>query len=232
VGLEALIRWNHPTRGQVPPTEFLPVAETTGLIRLIGNWTIEQACRDLHRWRRTFPRASELTVSVNLSNRQFWDPDLRSYVNRTLAEWNLPATALVFEVTEGVIMSNQEAASAIMSELRKDSIKLHVDDFGTGYSSLATLHAFPVDALKIDRSFVSRMNADARSRELVRTMINMGWNLGIDVIAEGIETEEEAALLASMRCPLVQGYLFSRPMPARDVPRLIAATFGAGQLAA
>jgi diguanylate cyclase (GGDEF)-like protein len=217
-GVEALIRWHHPTRGLVPPDEFLPVAETTGLIRQIGRWTVRQACQQVRAWRDAFPDYEDFAVSVNLSNHQFWDSDLQSYLWQALTDFDVPPTALVFEVTEGVIMHNQAAAVDVMRRLHADSIKLHVDDFGTGHSSLATVHSFPVDALKIDRSFVARMKEDPRSREFVRIMIEMGSSLGIEVIAEGIETDEEAAMLATMGCPLAQGYLFSRPIPAGGLP--------------
>jgi diguanylate cyclase (GGDEF)-like protein/PAS domain S-box-containing protein len=221
VGLEALIRWNHPTRGMVSPVEFLPVAESTGLILPIGRWTIRETCRRLRAWRDASPASADLTVSVNLSNRQFWDPDLRAYVREALDEVGLPPSALIFEMTEGVIMHNRESATELMRELAADGFKLHVDDFGTGYSSLEALHQFPIDALKIDRSFINGMSVDARSVELVRIMIAMGRTLGLDVIAEGIETEEQAEQLWKLGCPHVQGYLFSRPAPADAVPGLL-----------
>jgi diguanylate cyclase (GGDEF)-like protein/PAS domain S-box-containing protein len=227
VGLEALIRWNHPTRGMVSPVEFLPVAECTGLILPIGRWSIRETCRRLRAWRDASADSAHLTVSVNLSNRQFWDPDLRPYVREALDEFGLPASVLIFEMTEGVIMHNREAATALMREFAADGIKLHVDDFGTGYSSLEALHQFPIDALKIDRSFINRMSVDARSVELVRVMISMGRTLGLDVIAEGIETEEQAEQLRRLGCPHVQGYLFSRPVPAETVTDML----GAGRFA-
>jgi EAL domain-containing protein (putative c-di-GMP-specific phosphodiesterase class I) len=221
-GLEALIRWRHPTRGLVSPIEFLPVAESTGLILPIGRWTIREVCRRLRTWRDASPEAAGLTVSVNLSNRQFWDPELRSYVQAALREYGLPPTALIFEMTEGVIMHNRESAINLMRQFQADGIKLHVDDFGTGYSSLEALHQFPIDALKIDKSFIDRMNVDERSGELVRFMIEMGRNLGLDVIVEGVETEDQAERLGKMGHPLVQGYLFARPLPADAVPQLFA----------
>jgi diguanylate cyclase (GGDEF)-like protein/PAS domain S-box-containing protein len=222
VGLEALLRWRHPERGLVTPGEFLSIAETTGLVRAIGRWTVRAVCRQIRAWLTAFPHSRDVTVSVNLSNRQFWDPELRSYVRHALADYGVPASMLVFEVTEGVIMHNQDAASTLMRQLRDDAIKLHMDDFGTGYSSLSALHKFPIDALKIDRSFVARLRADPRSLELVRVMIAMGLNLGMEVIAEGVETEPDAATLAELGCPLVQGYLFSRPVPTMGVPRFFA----------
>jgi EAL domain-containing protein (putative c-di-GMP-specific phosphodiesterase class I) len=221
VGLEALIRWAHPQRGEVSPGDFLAVAETTGLTVPIGRWTIREVCRQIAQWRTAVPMRQGLAVSVNLSNRQFWDPELRSYVREAMAEFGVPPSAVVFEVTEGVIMHNPDAAGTVMRQLHDEPFKLHVDDFGTGHSSLESLHKFPIDALKIDGSFTARMGIDIRSRELVRTMISMGGSLGVDVIAEGIETEEQASMLAEMGCRTGQGYLFSRAVPAAHVPALL-----------
>ncbi len=223
VGLEALIRWNHPQRGLVPPNDFLPVAEATGRTRPIGQWTIREACRQIRAWCDTVPGFGDRTVSVNLSNRQFWDPDLLPVLRGALARYAVPASAVVFEVTEGVIMHNQEVAVSFLGALRKEGVELHVDDFGTGHSSLSALHELPVGALKIDRSFVQRMRTSTRSRELVGLMVTMGARFGISVIAEGIETEAEAEALAELGCPLVQGYLFARPVPAAEATRLLLA---------
>ncbi len=230
VGLEALIRWHHPERGMVAPNDFLPVAEATGHTRPIGQWTILEACRQLREWLDTVPGFDGFTVSVNLSNRQFWDPDLFTSLRTALDRFAVPASSIVFEVTEGVIMQDQDGAVSFLRQLREEGITLHVDDFGTGHSSLSTLHELPVGALKIDRSFVQRMQTSPRSRELVGLMVTMGARFGLHVIAEGIETEEEAATLAELGCPLVQGYLFSRPVPAAQATQLLleqaAATSG------
>ncbi len=222
VGLEALIRWNHPTRGLVPPAEFLPVAEAAGLSQQLGRWTFTEVCRHLRRWGAATPSGAGFTVSVNLSNRQFWDVELRDYACRALADHDVPASALVFEVTEGVIMDDPQRAARLLGQLHDDGFALHVDDFGIGRSSLELLHTFPIDALKIDRSFVGRVEVDSRSAELVRVMVVMGRNLGIDVIAEGVETAEQADLLGEFGCPRAQGYLYSRPVPAPQVPQLLA----------
>jgi len=218
-GVETLIRWRHPKRGMISPNVFLAAAETTGLIRDLGHWTIEAVARQIRTWLDVNPAWSELTVSINLSNRQFWDPELRTFVNRTLERFEVPTSMVVFEITEGVIMPNQEVASTLMHQLNDDGFKLHIDDFGTGYSSLAALHRFPVSALKIDRSFIARMQTDTRSRKLVRLMIAMGLDFGVEVIAEGIETEQEAAILTELGCSTVQGHLFSRAVPAHEVTR-------------
>jgi len=221
VGLEALIRWHHPERGLVAPNDFLPIAEATGHTRPIGQWTILEACRQLREWRDDVPGFDGFTVSVNLSNRQFWDPDLVTSLRTALHRYAVPASSLVFEVTEGVIMQDQDVAVSFLRQLREEGVALHVDDFGTGHSSLSTLHDLPVGALKIDRSFVQRMQTSPRSRELVGLMVTMGAQFGLSVIAEGIETEQEAATLAELGCPLVQGYLFSRPVPAAQATQLL-----------
>ncbi|MCA2216014.1 EAL domain-containing protein [Jidongwangia harbinensis] len=214
VGFEALIRWRHPERGTVAPNDFLPIAETTGHTRPIGRWTIREACRQIRTWLDENADCLAFTVSVNLSNRQFWDPDLLATVRSALADYRVPASMLIIEVTELIIMDNQSAANGVMHQLGQLGVKLYLDDFGTGYSSLSALHTFPIHALKIDRSFVVGMMTDAHRRELVRMMITIGANLGIAVIAEGIETEDEAAVLSDLGCELVQGYLFARPLPA------------------
>ncbi|UZN04784.1 EAL domain-containing protein [Cellulomonas sp. S1-8] len=223
VGLEALIRWHHPQRGLVPPDDFLPVAEATGHTRPIGLWTIAEACRQIREWRDAVPGFEDCTVSVNLSNRQFWDPDLRPTLRAALDRFDVPASSIVFEVTEGVIMHYQDVAVSFLGQLREEGVEMHVDDFGTGHSSLSALHELPVGALKIDRSFVQRMQTSRRSRELVGLMVTMGARFGLDVIAEGIETEAEAATLAELGCPFAQGFLFARPMPAADATRLLLA---------
>jgi len=223
VALEALIRWNHPERGLVPPNDFLPVAEATGQTRQIGQWTITQACRQIAEWRGTVPGFDGITVSVNLSNRQFWDPELLPTLRAVINRYDVPATSMIFEVTEGVIMHNQDVAVSFLRQLRDEGIEFQIDDFGTGHSSLSALHELPVAALKIDRSFIQRMQASARSRELVGLMITMGARFGLTVIAEGVETEDEAAALAELGCPFVQGFLFSRPVPAAEATHLLLA---------
>ena len=230
VGVEALIRWHHPERGLVAPNDFLPIAEATGHTRPIGRWTILEACRQLREWLDDVPGLDGFTVSVNLSNRQFWDPDLLTSLRTALDRYAVPASSIVFEVTEGVIMQDQEVAVSFLRQLRDEGVTLHVDDFGTGHSSLSTLHELPVGALKIDRSFVQRMQSSPRSRELVGLMVTMGARFDLNVIAEGIETEEEAATLAELGCPLVQGYLFSRPVPAAQATQLLLGQAAAGSV--
>ena len=220
-GLEALVRWQHPDRGLLLPGEFLPISEDTGLIVPIGRWVITQACAQLSAWQARGLVPPELTVSINISNREFWNGGLLEHLTQTLAANNLEAERLTIEITEGVLMGDVEKARAKLQALRDLGLRLHVDDFGTGYSSLEALHRFPIDALKIDRSFVTRLDHDRRSRELVRTIIMMGKRLNIDVIAEGVETREQQKRIVGLGCLIGQGFLFARPMPASEVVALL-----------
>jgi diguanylate cyclase (GGDEF)-like protein len=219
-GAEALIRWQHPTRGLVPPVEFLPVAEASGLILPIGDRVLEQACAQLRQW-DVGERPEPFMLSINVSNRQFWLGGLAHDVATALAAHGLPASSLAIEITEGVIMHDVKLASNTLADLHALGVQVHIDDFGTGYSSLEALHDLTLDALKIDRSFVSRLTDNPRSRELVRTIVKMGLNLGLDVIAEGIETTRELELVRELGCTHGQGYLFSRPAPAATVAPFI-----------
>ncbi len=220
--VEALVRWRHPQRGLIVPNDFLPVAEETGLIVALGEWVLREACRQLKHWHDTVPRCDNLQVSVNVSHREFWQSRLMAQVEGALDTSGLAPHHLNLELTEGVVMHNPEAANRLLRKLHDRGLEIHVDDFGTGYSSLEALHRFPIGALKIDRSFVNRVRSDERSRELLRTMVMMGRSLGMDVIAEGIETADQREHLAMLRCHYGQGYFFSRPVRGADVPRLLA----------
>ena len=215
--LEALVRWRLPDGALVPPGEFLPVAEETGLMVPVGRLIVEQACQQLASWRAAGLPVGDVRVSVNVSNREFWHSDFTAHLTRALAAAGARPEWLNLEITEGVIMHNPEAAQKLLTELRAMGFALHVDDFGTGYSSLDALHRFPVEALKIDQSFVARLETDARSRELVRTIIMMGDNLKMEVIAEGIETVAQEGILRDLGCTSGQGYLYSRPLPAAKI---------------
>jgi diguanylate cyclase (GGDEF)-like protein len=220
-GAEALIRWRHPTRGLVPPNEFLAVAEESGLSLSLGTWVLGEACRQMLQWGLHRSDARPFMMSVNVSNRQFWQSDLIEDVDDNLRAHGLSPERLAIEITEGVIMDDVKVASSVLSGLRTLGVQVHIDDFGTGYSSLEALHDLAIDAFKIDRSFISRIATSPRGKELVRTIVTMGVNLELDVIAEGIETEAELEFVRELGCPHGQGYLFSRPVPAEEFEKLI-----------
>ncbi|WP_213454611.1 EAL domain-containing protein [Rhizomonospora bruguierae] len=221
MAFEALIRWRHPTRDLVGPDDFLPVAEETGLILPISRWILTESCRRIAAWQASGGRP-DLRVSVNVSNRQFWHGTLLDDIREALERTGLDPGCLALEITEGVIMDNVDQARKLLEDLHALGCQVHIDDFGTGYSSLEALHRLPIDALKVDRSFVSRLGLDTRSGELVRTIVLMGRNLGIDLIAEGIETSDHRDRLLQLGCPLGQGYAFSRPVPATQAERLLS----------
>ncbi|WP_293358471.1 MULTISPECIES: bifunctional diguanylate cyclase/phosphodiesterase [unclassified Microcoleus] len=220
-GFEALLRWYHPERGLVAPGEFILVAEETKLIVPIGWWMMRSACCQIHQWHEKFPANPPLTVSVNLSNEQFKQPDLIDRIREILQETHLDPRTLKLEITEGVIVDNAESAAAILSQLKNLEIELYIDDFGTGYSSLSRLHTFPTDALKIDRAFVSRMTEDEGNEAIVQTILILASHLGMDAIAEGIETIEQLNLLRALQCEYGQGYFFSKPVDTITATGLI-----------
>ncbi|HWS55779.1 MAG TPA: EAL domain-containing protein [Pyrinomonadaceae bacterium] len=209
-GFEALVRWQHPERGFIPPSEFIPVAEDTRLIVPLGLWVLREACRQVVSWQPAGP--APLTVSVNLSGRQFAQPDLVEQVGAILRETGLAPGRLRLEITESVVMEDAERAVAMLEQLKGLGVRLSIDDFGTGYSSLSYLHRFPLDTLKIDRSFVSQLDAGESRAELVRTIRTLAANMGLEVVAEGIETLGQLGRLAELGCEYGQGYLFARPL--------------------
>ena len=222
-GFEALVRWDHPERGLLGPQEFIGLAEETGLICDIDLFVLEEACRTISGWRQNFPDHRSLKVAVNLSPSELTRPDLTDRVATTLENSGLPGQALRLELTESAIMEDAEAAARTLADLKKLGVEVHLDDFGTGYSSLSLLNHFPVDALKIDRSFVSRTGngaagaqpAPADGAVIVRTITTLAYNLGLEVIAEGVETAEQLQYLKKIGCKHAQGYYFSKPV---DVP--------------
>lgn len=218
-GFEALIRWRHATRGILSPGEFIPVAEETGLIVPLGQWVLESACQQMRIWQARFLNDPPLMISVNLSARHFLQPDLIQQCGAVLYETHLSHSSLNLEVTESAMMPDPETAIELMHQLRVLGIKIALDDFGTGYSSLSYLHRFPLDSLKIDRSFVSRIMEDD---EIVRTIITLGRNLGLRLIAEGVETAEQATKLRELGCEFAQGFYFSVPVNAQEATDLIA----------
>jgi len=216
-GFEALIRWQHPERGLVYPEDFIPVAEETGLIIPIGQWVLRESCRQMVAWQAQFPKNPSLTISVNISARQFRQPDLVEQIKQILKETGLDACRLKLEITESVLMDNAESATSMLLKLKALGVQLHMDDFGTGYSSLSYLHRFPVSMLKIDRSFVSNMGVSGENSEVIRTIVTLAKNLGMDVTAEGIETAEQLVQLKEINCRYGQGYLFAKPVNANLV---------------
>jgi diguanylate cyclase (GGDEF)-like protein len=220
-GFEALVRWRHPERGVIPPANFIPLAEETGLIIPVGMWVLGEACRQMRRWQGLYPADGPLTISVNLSGRQFTQPDLPEQVEAVLRETGLDPRCLKLEITESVVMEDVGAATRTLERLRALGVELSVDDFGTGYSSLSYLQRFPVSTLKIDRSFVSRMTESEGTAEIVRTVMRLAQNLGMGVVAEGVETEQQREMLRALECEFGQGYYFSRPMDGDEAEALI-----------
>ena len=219
-GFEALVRWNHPRHGLISPADFIPVAEETGLIVPIGQWVLNEACIQVRQWQIDSPSHRSLSLSVNLSARQVAQPDLLERIKEALETSKLNPHCLKLEITESVVMENAEAAALMFKQLRSLGVQLSIDDFGTGYSSLSYLHRFPLNYLKIDRSFVMRLTTD-NDNAIVRTISTLARNLGMEVIAEGIETEEQYQQLKMLGCEFGQGYLFSRPVASEGVARLL-----------
>lgn len=221
LGFEALVRWQHPEQGLITPAKFIPLAEETGLIIDIGRWVLHEACRQARAWHQQFPLNPPLMMSVNLAAQQLAQPELLEQVQQILQETGLDPHSLKLEITESAIMEKPENAISTLQKLKKIGIQISVDDFGTGYSSLAYLYQFPIDTLKIDRSFVTRMDKDFEQVEIVRTIVQLAWNLGIKVIAEGIETKQQAEQLRMLGCDFGQGYLFSKPVDSRAAELLV-----------
>jgi diguanylate cyclase (GGDEF)-like protein len=225
VGLEALIRWQHPTRGLVSPAEFIPMAEETGLIVPIGYWVMEEACNQMHQWQIQFPSDPALTISVNLSAKQCAETDLVQKVAQILKKTGLDASSLKLELTESMIIEDTTSTSTMLSELRALGVQVQIDDFGTGYSSLGYLQRLPIDTLKIDRTFVNRIGTGGNGLEIIRTISALAHDLGMKVVAEGIETDEQLSKLKSMDCEYGQGYLFTKPISGQEASCLLADSF-------
>ena len=221
IGLEALIRWRHPERGVIPPMEFIPLAEESGLILPIGDWGLSETCGQIQKWCSEDPCHGSLRVCVNLSARQFSREGLADHVEALLLQTGVSSRQLGLEMTESSLIPNIRIALEVLGGLRKLGVSLLMDDFGTGYSSLNHLHMFPFDTLKIDRSFVGRMTEGDQPLQIVRTIIELARVLGMDVVAEGIETAEQYRLLRQLGCRYGQGYLFARPMTAEAVTQLL-----------
>jgi diguanylate cyclase (GGDEF)-like protein/PAS domain S-box-containing protein len=220
-GFEALLRWQHPTRGLLGPIEFIGVVEETGLIRELGWWNLSEACRQIGEWRAASTANRDLIISVNLSAKQFLQPNLVADIANLLREIKLPPDALKLEITESTVMKDPSGAVEMLQQIKSLGVRLAIDDFGTGYSSLSYLHRFPLDTLKIDRSFISSMDDDGDGMEIARTILPMAKNLRLDVVAEGVETLEQFELLKKFNCAFGQGYYFSRPLSADGITTLL-----------
>lgn len=230
-GFEALLRWRSPTRGLVSPLDFIPIAEETGLIVPIGHWIIREACFQIRTWQEKFPKAPPLTVSVNISGYQFFTPDFVAQVSTILKEVGVSASSLKLEITEGTWLHNSPEVTAIFKKMNEMGIQFHIDDFGTGYSSLSYLQDFPIHAVKIDRSFVSRMGDNSNHTEIVRAVITMAHDLGMEAVAEGVETVQQLAQLKALGCNFGQGYLLSRPVDKGSIELLLSESFTLGTTA-
>jgi diguanylate cyclase (GGDEF)-like protein len=220
-GFEALVRWQHPTKGMIPPFDFIPIAEESGLILPLGQWVLESACRQTRQWQLDYPDR-DLVVGINLSGVQFSDENLVAQIRRLLIETEVNPRSIKLELTESMLMTDVDEVMATLFEFRELQMTLGLDDFGTGYSSLSQLHRFPFDTLKIDRSFVMDMDKASENEAIVKTIITLGHALHMNIIAEGVETAEQAAHLRNLGCELGQGYFFARPLPVAAASELLA----------
>lgn len=222
---EALIRWHHPQRGLIAPLDFIPLAEETGMIIAIGKWVLYQACHQVKEWQIQYHQDPAIAVSVNVSSKQLAHGDLVECVEKVLEQTGIDGVCLKLELTESMIMENPQTIIAILEQLKKDHIQFYIDDFGTGYSSLSYLHKFPVDTLKIDRSFVNDIGPNGGNAGIVNTIVTLARNLNLEVIAEGVENAEQLRYLKNIGCNLAQGYYFSRPVPAKLAQEMITHNF-------
>lgn len=230
-GFEALVRWQHPERGIISPDDFIPLAEETGLILPIGLQVLQEACNQLRVWQQRSPSNRDLIMSVNLSGKQLMQPDVIERIEEVLHESHINPWHLKLEITETVVMENPELAAGTLAKLRGLGVRLSIDVFGTGYSSLSYLNRFPVDTLKIDRSFVTSMNEADENLQIVKTIVTLAGNLGMQVVAEGVETDEQLDQLRSLKCQYGQGYLFSKPLDVADADLFILNRLRADSLA-
>lgn len=220
-GFEALLRWRHPERGEIMPKEFIPVAEETEQITALEHWAMHEACRCMKDWQERFSNARSLTMHVNLSGKHF-DQDLIQELQTTLTETGLSASYLNLEITESMLMENADSAVSLLKQLKELGVGLSIDDFGTGYSSLSYLHRFPIDILKVDRSFVNKLDHDPEQLAIVRTIMTLAWNLGIEVVAEGVETNKQLAQVIALQCDYGQGFHYSEPLGEEAIEAILA----------
>jgi len=219
-GLEALIRWQHPERGLIYPSEFISIAEETGMIHQIGEWVLLQGCRQLKMWQEKYPSDSPLTMSINISSRQLL-PSLVKHVKSALQETGVEPGSLILEITESMFMENITAIAPLLSLLKSMHVQIYIDDFGTGYSSLSYLHHLPIDVLKIDRSFISRIDLQGQNTEIIKAITSLAHSLNMKVVAEGVETEEQLLYIKAIDCEYIQGYLVSKPLNAQEMGSLL-----------
>lgn len=217
IGFEVLVRWDHPKRGLLYPLEFIPLAEENGLINVMGEWILRESCREMRVMQDRYPVDPPLKMSVNISGKQFDRRDLADTVSTILDETGLNPSTLVFEITESMIMENVDAAIATMGRLRDMGVHIHIDDFGTGYSSLSYLHNFPINALKIDRSFINKLSTTGENQEIILSIISLAKSLNFDVIAEGVELTHQLSTIEDLRCQYGQGFLFAQPMGLHEI---------------
>jgi diguanylate cyclase (GGDEF)-like protein len=220
-GFEALVRWLHPDRGLIAPGEFIPIAEETGLIALIDLWVLREVGQQLQRWQQMFSLGSDFSISVNLSARQFSNPELIAHMEQILEDLEGVGAWLKIEITETVLIENPDKAAAILHQLREKHLRICLDDFGTGYSSLSYLHRFPIDVLKVDQSFIALLESNEEKSVIVSAIVNLALNLGLTVVAEGVETARQLAYLKSIKCHLAQGYYFAKPMETESAQMLL-----------
>lgn len=226
IGFEALVRWNHPQKGLIRPADFIPFAEETGLIIPMGKWVLDEACRQTSTWHKQYLCDPPLSISVNLSNKQFAQPDLFEQIEHAINEAGFDAHDLQVEITESVLMENAELAIATLSRLRQMGVQVQIDDFGTGYSSLVYLHVLPISAIKIDRSFISGNGIQDTGLEIAHTIIRLAHDLKLETIAEGVETQAQLEKLKKLECEYAQGYYISRCLEKSAVEQLLRDKFG------
>jgi EAL domain-containing protein (putative c-di-GMP-specific phosphodiesterase class I) len=224
MGMEALVRWNHPSHGVIAPLDFIPLAEETGLIVPLGQWIMEEACSQAQKWQDRYGRTEKLSVTVNVASRQFQDDGLGDMIGQALVRSKLPPECLVIEITESTMLSNTEATIRKLDELKELGIRFAIDDFGTGYSSLSYLQRFPVDILKIDKSFIDRIALNKEGAAVARALITMSETLNLKTIAEGIETSGQLTALQDLGCELGQGFHFARPLKAAAMDEFLRAS--------
>ena len=221
VGFEALIRWQHPDKGFISPGEFIPVAENTGLIIPIGKIVLEKVCQQIQTWKKKFQQITILKIAVNLSSKQFKNAYILQEIDEVMERTGLTSNNLKLEITETSLIDHSQETIKLLKQLKQRNLEICLDDFGTGYSSLSYLHRFPVDTLKIDRSFINCIGQPEENLEIIQSIIHLAHNLGMNVVAEGIETEEQLIYLQKLNCDFGQGYLFNRPLTAQETENLL-----------